>query len=179
MRAERALLYCVVFTLILIIAIVDGQREPQGITIRSFKTMELLLECWGNGDGSVRFWAANIRCDVTYTYINISANKLNETVPWCLLYVSTPVMLFKQYVNMIQLIEASKWLVQGDNEMRRNARLAQKRDQWRPVLTKSSFIIVARTEYFGFNKNRTGSIDIAMISRYTENGLYCFVLIQS
>ncbi|UDD56414.1 hypothetical protein AFCA_003958 [Aspergillus flavus] len=57
------------------------------------------------------------------------ANKLNETVPWCLLYVSTPVMLFKQYVNMIQLIEASKWLVQGDNEMRRNARLAQKRDQ--------------------------------------------------
>ncbi|KAB8276800.1 hypothetical protein BDV30DRAFT_224125 [Aspergillus minisclerotigenes] len=47
------------------------------------------------------------------------ANKLNETVPWCLLYVSTPFMLFKQYVNMIQLIEASK----------RNARLAQKRDQ--------------------------------------------------
>ncbi|KAE8361167.1 hypothetical protein BDV27DRAFT_133418 [Aspergillus caelatus] len=57
------------------------------------------------------------------------ANKLDETVPWCLLYVSTPFMLFKQYVNMAQLLEASKWLVQGDIEMRRNARLAQKRDQ--------------------------------------------------
>ncbi|KAE8325836.1 CDP-alcohol phosphatidyltransferase-domain-containing protein [Aspergillus sergii] len=57
------------------------------------------------------------------------ANKLDETVPWCLLYVSTLFMLFKQYVNMIQLIEASKWLVQGDIEMRRNAGLAQKRDQ--------------------------------------------------
>ncbi|KNG88948.1 CDP-diacylglycerol--inositol 3-phosphatidyltransferase [Aspergillus nomiae NRRL 13137] len=57
------------------------------------------------------------------------ANKIDDSVPWCLLHVSTPFMLFKQYVNMIQLTEASKWLVEGDLETRRNERLAQKRDQ--------------------------------------------------
>ncbi|KAB8258232.1 CDP-alcohol phosphatidyltransferase-domain-containing protein [Aspergillus pseudonomiae] len=57
------------------------------------------------------------------------ANKIDDSVPWCLLHISTPFMLFKQYVNMIQLTEASKWLVEGDIETRRNERLAQKRDQ--------------------------------------------------
>lgn len=32
-------------------------------------------------------------------------------------------MLFKQYVNIVQLVEASKSLVQGDIEMRRKAQL--------------------------------------------------------
>lgn len=34
-------------------------------------------------------------------------------------------MVFKQYVNVIQLIGASKWLVQGDMEIRK-AQLSQK-----------------------------------------------------
>ena len=36
-------------------------------------------------------------------------------------------MLFKQYVNVVQLIEASKWLVQGDAEKRKKVQLLQKK----------------------------------------------------
>ena len=56
-----------------------------------------------------------------------SANKIDSTIPWALLAASTPFMLFKQYVNVVQLIEASKWLVQGDVEKRRKVQLFQKK----------------------------------------------------
>ena len=36
-------------------------------------------------------------------------------------------MLFKQYVNVVQLVEASKWLVQGDVEIIRKERAGQKK----------------------------------------------------
>lgn len=42
------------------------------------------------------------------------ANKMDSTVPWILCVVSFPVMAFKQYVNVIQIREASKWLAEGD-----------------------------------------------------------------
>jgi CDP-diacylglycerol--inositol 3-phosphatidyltransferase len=44
-------------------------------------------------------------------------------MPWLLLALSSPFMLFKQYMNVIQLVEASRWLAQGDVEMRREAKL--------------------------------------------------------
>ncbi|KAE8396507.1 hypothetical protein BDV23DRAFT_142889 [Aspergillus alliaceus] len=57
------------------------------------------------------------------------ANKIDDSFPQFLLGVSSVFMIFKQYVNVVQLIEASKWLVRGDLETRRNARLGKKRDQ--------------------------------------------------
>ncbi|GFF30761.1 hypothetical protein IFM51744_01231 [Aspergillus udagawae] len=47
------------------------------------------------------------------------ANKISSSLPWLLLTISSLFMLFKQYVNVIQLVEASRWLAQGDVEMRR------------------------------------------------------------
>lgn len=55
----------------------------------------------------------------------ISANKVDDTIPWILLYASSAFMLFKQYVNVVQLVEASKLLVQGDVEMRERAGVAK------------------------------------------------------
>lgn len=54
-----------------------------------------------------------------------SANKVDDTIPWILLYASSLFMLFKQYVNVVQLLEASKLLVQGDIAMRKKARRAE------------------------------------------------------
>ncbi|KAE8380199.1 phosphatidylinositol synthase [Aspergillus bertholletiae] len=55
------------------------------------------------------------------------ANKIDSSVPWALLAISSVFMLFKQYVNIVQLVEASKWLVQGDMEMRKKERVGQKK----------------------------------------------------
>ena len=35
-------------------------------------------------------------------------------------------MLFKQYVNVVQMIKASKWLTEGDIEMRKEAGLPRR-----------------------------------------------------
>lgn len=51
---------------------------------------------------------------------------MDSDVPWILLSVSCLFMIFKQYVNIIQLIEASKWLAEGDIEMRRKAGLPRR-----------------------------------------------------
>ena len=54
------------------------------------------------------------------------ANKMDSTVPWILTVASTPVMLFKQWVNIIQLVKASKWLAEGDRRDRKRAGLGPK-----------------------------------------------------
>jgi CDP-diacylglycerol--inositol 3-phosphatidyltransferase len=51
------------------------------------------------------------------------ANKMDSKVPWVLTVASSPVMIFKQVVNVIQLWNASKWLAQGDRRDRRKAGL--------------------------------------------------------
>ena len=51
------------------------------------------------------------------------ANKMDSTVPWVLTIVSAPVMAFKQWVNVIQLVKASKWLAEGDRKDRKKAGL--------------------------------------------------------
>ncbi|KZF20859.1 phosphatidylinositol synthase [Xylona heveae TC161] len=53
------------------------------------------------------------------------ANKVDSTGPWILLALSTVFMVFKQYVNVIQLIEATKWLATGDLNSRKKARLSR------------------------------------------------------
>ncbi|KAG7005305.1 hypothetical protein G7Y79_00020g048330 [Physcia stellaris] len=47
------------------------------------------------------------------------ANKMDSTFPWFIAAVSSPVMALKQYLNVVQLLEASKWLAEGDIETRR------------------------------------------------------------
>jgi CDP-diacylglycerol--inositol 3-phosphatidyltransferase len=55
------------------------------------------------------------------------ANKMSSTVPWILCAISAPVMAFKQFVNIVQLIEASRWLAEGDRKMRKQAGFDKKR----------------------------------------------------
>ena len=47
------------------------------------------------------------------------ANKMDPTIPHYLVYFSTPGMLLKQYINVVQLISACQWLVEGDKKERR------------------------------------------------------------
>ncbi|KAI5285014.1 CDP-diacylglycerol-inositol 3-phosphatidyltransferase [Ascosphaera acerosa] len=47
------------------------------------------------------------------------ANKMDSTMPWIITCVSAPVMAAKQFINVVQLVKASKWLVEGDMERRR------------------------------------------------------------
>lgn len=59
------------------------------------------------------------------------ANKMDSTVPWVLTIVSAPVMLFKQWVNIIQLVKASKWLAEGDRKDRKKLGLPRARNTQR------------------------------------------------
>lgn len=51
------------------------------------------------------------------------ANKMDSFWPWVLTGVSFPIMAFKQFTNVIQLIKASKWLAEGDVAARKAAGL--------------------------------------------------------
>ncbi|KAH8166408.1 hypothetical protein CIB48_g1830 [Xylaria polymorpha] len=53
------------------------------------------------------------------------ANKMDSTWPWILAGISAPVMIIKNFLNIIQLVKASKWLAEGDVQARRNAALAK------------------------------------------------------
>ena len=53
------------------------------------------------------------------------ANKMDSTFPWILAAVSFPVMAGKQIINIIQLVEASRWLAQGDIAERKRKGLGQ------------------------------------------------------
>jgi CDP-diacylglycerol--inositol 3-phosphatidyltransferase len=50
------------------------------------------------------------------------ANKLDSKLPWVITGISAPVMAFKQFVNVVQLIKASRWLAEGDLAKRRAAK---------------------------------------------------------
>jgi CDP-diacylglycerol--inositol 3-phosphatidyltransferase len=54
------------------------------------------------------------------------ANKMDSFVPWVLTIGSSPVMLFKQWVNVVQLVKASKWLAEGDRKDRKRMGLPKK-----------------------------------------------------
>ena len=54
------------------------------------------------------------------------ANKLDSTVPWILAAISSPVMLGKQIINIVQLVKASKWLAEGDVAARKLRRAAKR-----------------------------------------------------
>jgi CDP-diacylglycerol--inositol 3-phosphatidyltransferase len=47
--------------------------------------------------------------------------------PWVIAGVSFPVMFGKQWITIVQLVKASRWLAEGDLEMRRAAGLPRRR----------------------------------------------------
>lgn len=47
--------------------------------------------------------------------------------PWIIAGVSAPVMALKQFLNVLQLVKASKWLAEGDIRARRAQGLPKKR----------------------------------------------------
>jgi len=49
-----------------------------------------------------------------------------STVPCILAGVSVLGMVFKQYLNLLQLVTACKWLAEGDLEVRRKAGLPRR-----------------------------------------------------
>ncbi|POS77221.1 CDP-alcohol phosphatidyltransferase [Diaporthe helianthi] len=55
------------------------------------------------------------------------ANKMDSTVPWVLAGISFPVMAYKQIMNVIQLVKASKWLAEGDVAVRQEQGLPRKK----------------------------------------------------
>lgn len=42
------------------------------------------------------------------------ANKIDSWWPWVVTGISFPVMALKQIINVVQLVNASNWLVEGD-----------------------------------------------------------------
>ena len=55
------------------------------------------------------------------------ANKMDSTVPWILAISSFPVMAGKQFISVVQLIKASRWLAEGDVAARRKAGLTRRK----------------------------------------------------
>lgn len=48
------------------------------------------------------------------------ANKMDSFWPWVIAGVSFPVMFMKQFINVIQLVKACRWLAEGDVQSRRD-----------------------------------------------------------
>ncbi|WEW54674.1 phosphatidylinositol synthase 1 (CDP-alcohol phosphatidyltransferase1) [Emydomyces testavorans] len=54
------------------------------------------------------------------------ANKLDSFWPWVITGISAPVMAAKQFINVVQMVKASKWLAEGDLARRRRLGLPKK-----------------------------------------------------
>lgn len=54
------------------------------------------------------------------------ANKMDSTFPWILTGISAPIMLAKQFINVVQLVKASRWLAEVDIKNRREQGLPKK-----------------------------------------------------
>ena len=55
------------------------------------------------------------------------ANKMDSFWPWVLAGVSFPVMAAKQFINVVQLVKASRWLAEGDIAARKRQGLPRKK----------------------------------------------------
>jgi CDP-diacylglycerol--inositol 3-phosphatidyltransferase len=55
------------------------------------------------------------------------ANKMDSFWPWVLAGISFPIMAAKQFINVVQLVKASRWLAEGDIRARKAAGLPRKK----------------------------------------------------
>lgn len=51
---------------------------------------------------------------------------MDSFIPWVIAGVSFPIMFMKQFINVVQLVKASRWLAEGDIAARRAAGLPRK-----------------------------------------------------
>jgi hypothetical protein len=79
------------------------------------------VECRGDGDGSVSYTVPVQKKEIA-NQDSSRANKISNFWPWVLFSISSPVMLYKQVVNVVQLVQASRRIAQGDIEARRRER---------------------------------------------------------
>ena len=88
---------------------------PAGISSNSSSFESASKPIYGGsyGDGTVS-WSRCTRTESGFANKPYRANKMDSRVPWILAVCSAPIMLFKQYVNFVQIYEASKWLAEGD-----------------------------------------------------------------
>lgn len=54
------------------------------------------------------------------------ANKMDSFWPWAIAGVSFPIMAAKQFINVVQLVKASRWLAEVDLKMRKEKGLPRK-----------------------------------------------------
>lgn len=52
---------------------------------------------------------------------------MDSTVPWILAGCAVVPMAIKQFINVVQLVDASKWLAEGDREQRAKDRASRSR----------------------------------------------------
>lgn len=53
------------------------------------------------------------------------ANKMDSFWPWVLTGISAPIMAGKQFINIVQMVKASRWLAEGDIARRRKLGIAK------------------------------------------------------
>ncbi|KMU80961.1 hypothetical protein CISG_08903 [Coccidioides immitis RMSCC 3703] len=53
------------------------------------------------------------------------ANKMDSFWPWVITGISAPIMAAKQFINIVQMVKASKWLAEGDLARRRQLGLSK------------------------------------------------------
>ncbi|KAF7595324.1 CDP-diacylglycerol-inositol 3-phosphatidyltransferase [Aspergillus hancockii] len=75
----------------------------------------LLQPLQGSGPGTDNPWSAG-------ALEMARANKIDSFWPWVITGISAPVMALKQIINVVQLVKASNWLVEGDIASRRTLR---------------------------------------------------------
>jgi CDP-diacylglycerol--inositol 3-phosphatidyltransferase len=95
-----------------------------------------LLQTTGEGSASTLQLGSPAHISVASLFANpysagalelARANKMDSFWPWVIAGVSFPVMAAKQIINVVQLVKASKWLAEGDIEMRRAEGLPRRR----------------------------------------------------
>jgi len=57
------------------------------------------------------------------------ANKMDSFWPWVIAGVSFPIMAAKQFINIVQLVKASRWLAEGDVQARRAKGLPRRKSK--------------------------------------------------
>ncbi|KAH7321207.1 CDP-alcohol phosphatidyltransferase-domain-containing protein [Stachybotrys elegans] len=57
------------------------------------------------------------------------ANKMDSSLPWVLAGISVPVMAAKQFINVVQLVNASRWLADVDRKARKAQGLPRNKDK--------------------------------------------------
>ena len=80
------------------------------------------MECRRDGNGKVCLQNSRGKAEpMSESVLTIyhRANKMDSQVPWILAALSAPGMAVKQWINVKQLINASKWLAEGDRAQRR------------------------------------------------------------